>query len=376
MMESNITIQKIFEENLANNNGEGLVAPLGIKENGEIEYVDYSKINHLIVCGTSGSGKTTFVRTLLTSLMSISSPDSVKFGIFDSKVVDYTDINGMPFLLVPVVTDSRKSSGMICWFWSEAQRRLRILADDADNIDTLPDMFLVLDDYAEIVQEQDTQEYLYKLLQIARRVKIHVIIVTSIALAKIISTEIKIHIPHRISFFLPERRNSQVVIDQDGAETLEVPGQFIAKFYSKAKTFHAIALLDSEIQDFFDAAKSDEECDSPIYKQIFNKWGSQFIENETNYDEDVMDEIDRNSSFLNYKFNATGLGELDSDGDSMYDAAVEVVLEVGQASTSLLQRKLKLGYSRAERIINKMEENGVVGPHEGSKPRKVLIAKE
>ena len=248
MSNENITIQKIYNESPAISNGEGLVAPLGMKENGEIEYVDYSKINHLIICGTSGSGKTTFVRTLLTSLMSVSSPDNVQFCIFDSKHIDYTDFNGMPSLLIPVATDSRKCSGMIGWVSMEAEKRQKLLADDPSDINTLPEMFIILDDYAEIAQDTYSQENLYKLLQIAHKVKIHIIIVTSIALAKVISTELKVNIPHRISFFLPEKRNSQVVIDQNGAEALECPGEFIAKFYSKAETFHVIELSDLEIK--------------------------------------------------------------------------------------------------------------------------------
>ena len=255
MHNENITIQKIYEESLAISNGEGLIAPLGIKENGEIEYADYSKINHLIVCGSSGSGKTTFVRTLLTSLMLVSTPENFKLCIFDSKHIDYTCFNGTPFLMMPVVTDSRKCSGMIGWLYSEAKKREMLLADDIKNVDTFPNTFIVLDDYAEITQNQDAQESLYELLQIAHRVKIHVIIVTSIALAKIISTELKVNIPHRISFFLPERRNSQVVIDQDGAEKLEFPGEFIAKFYSKTKKLHSIELSDLEIKDFLNLLK-------------------------------------------------------------------------------------------------------------------------
>ena len=190
MCNENITIQKIYDESLAISNGKGFVAPLGIKENGEIEYVDFSKINNLLVCGTTGSGKTTFVRTLLTSLMLTNTPKNFKLMIFDSRYVDYTDLNGVPFLLIPVVTDSRKCSGMIGWALGEAQARQRLLMDNTNNMDTFPDIFLVLDDFAEISQDPEAQEYLFKLLQIDRRFKIHTIIVTSTAVAKIISTEL------------------------------------------------------------------------------------------------------------------------------------------------------------------------------------------
>ena len=164
--------------------------------------IDFSldKGNVLSIIGSSGSGKTTFVRTLLTSLMAISSPENIRFCIFDSKYADYTDFNGIPFLCVPIIHDSRKSLGMIYWALCEAQRRQKLLADDTDNIDDFPDLFIVLDDYAEITQHPEAQETLYNLLQIAHRVKMHIIIVTSIALAKIISTELKVNIPHRISF--------------------------------------------------------------------------------------------------------------------------------------------------------------------------------
>ena len=372
MHNENVTIQKIFEESSSISNGKGLIAPLGIKENGEIEYVDYSKINHLIVCGTSGSGKTTFVRTLLTSLMLVDTPKNIKFSIFDSKCVDYTVFNGMPFLMVPVVTDSRKCLGIISWACSEAKMRQRILADNG-NIDEIPEIIVVLDDYAEITQHQEAQESLYELLQIAHRVKIHVIIVTSIALAKIISTELKVNIPHRISFFLPERRNSQVVIDQDGAETLEFPGEFITKFYSKANTFHSIELTDLEIENFCDFIKRGGDCDELIFKQIVENWNVKLSEFEKGYDEAVMREIERQASFEKKTFD---FEELDASEDPVYHDAVQVVLETGAASTSLLQRRLKISYSRAARIIDEMEQKGVVGPYEGANPRKVLITKE
>ena len=182
MNNENITIKKIYEECLAIGNGEGLIAPLGIKENGEIEYVDYSKINHLMVCGTSGSGKTTFVRTLITLLSSINTYENVMLCIFDSKSTDYIDFSYSSFLLMPIIHNKQKCSGMLYWALNEAEKRQKLLTE---NVDTFSDIFIVLDDYADMVHEPNIQETLYKLLQIAHRVKIHVIIVTSIALAKL-----------------------------------------------------------------------------------------------------------------------------------------------------------------------------------------------
>ena len=371
MYNENITIQKIFEESSAISNGQGLIAPLGIKENDEIEYVDYSKINHLLVCGTSGSGKTTFVRTLLTSLIALNSPSKLKFCIFDSKHIDYMEFNDTPFLLVPVTHDNRKCSGIIGWALSEAKKREMLSTVNPDIIKDYSDIFIVLDDYAEIAQDQVAQESLYKLLQIGHRVKIHVIIVTTIALAKVISEDIKVNIPHRLSFYLPERRSSQVVIDQDGAETLDFPGEFIAKFYSKATTFRSIELSDLEIKNLCDFSKFGGECDELLFKHIVNNWNVEISELKTEYDEDILSEIESIANPQKCVFNFD-----DVDGDPFYDEAVQLVLETGMASTSVLQMKLKIGYARAVRIMDEMEANGVIGPSEGAKPRKVLINKE
>lgn len=217
-----------------------LIAPIGIKD-GQIEYTDYSQINNLLVCGTAGSGKTTFVSTLITSLISTNQRESINFCIFDSKRVDYAEFSNIPHLIMPINHDSNRCRGMLFWVLSEAKERLKLL-NESDSDFKRPDIFVILDDYAEIAQDSDVKKTLYEILEISHRVKIHIIFVTSIALAKIISTELKVHIPHRISFFLPERRNSQVVIDQNGAESLEMPGQFIAKFYNKVEIYNSIEL--------------------------------------------------------------------------------------------------------------------------------------
>lgn len=245
MAETNITIQKIIKDSSAISNGAGLIAPLGVKNN-QIEYIDYSQINNLLVCGTTGSGKTTFVRTLIASLISANPPESVKFCLFDSKRIDYMEFSNIPHLVMPILHDSTRCQGMLYWVLDEAEKRYNLLNENISDF-KCPEIFVVLDDYAQIASESEIQKILCKLLQIAHKVKIHIIIVTAIALAKIISTELKVHIPHRIAFFLPERRNSQVVIDQNGAEILESPGQFIAKFYSKSTVYNSIELSDFEI---------------------------------------------------------------------------------------------------------------------------------
>lgn len=333
MLETGITIQKIIKESSKISNDAGLIAPLGIKNN-QIEYVDYSQINNLLVCGTTGSGKTTFVRTLIASLISKNQPESVNFCIFDSKRTDYTEFSNIPHLIMPVLHDCKRCKGMLSWALAEAERRYTLLSENISE-PNCPDIFVVLDDYAQIIPEFETQKKLYQLLQIAPRVKIHIVIVTAIALAKIISTELKVHIPYRISFFLPERRNSQVVIDENGAETLESPGQFIAKFYSKSIIYNSMELPNTEIN---------KAC------QIY------------------IDKQDDSSVEINHL-------SICSD-DELYHAAVLAVLEAGVVSTTNLQRKLMIGYPRAARLLDEMSKNGVIEPNDGLKPRKILITKE
>ena len=261
MFETNITIQKIINESSKISNGAGFIAPIGIKNN-QIEYTDYSQINNLLVCGTTGSGKTTFVRTLIASLISTNHSESMKLCIFDSKRTDYTEFSNIPHLIMPILHDCKRCQGMLFWVLAEAERRYALLSENISELNC-PDIFVILDDYAQTAQESNIQQILYNILQIAPRVKIHIIIVTAIALAKIISTELKVHIPHRIVFFLPERRNSQVVIDQNGAEILESPGQFIAKFYSKSAIYNSIELSDFEINKACEVYKIKQDISIP-----------------------------------------------------------------------------------------------------------------
>ena len=245
-------IRKITEETILSC-GNGIIAPLGIRNN-EIECVDFSIIDNLIICGTVGSGKTTFVRTLMASLISTNKPEKIKFCLFNSKKTDYIEFSNVPHLIMPVISDAKKCIGMMLYVLSEAQKREQAINEKGEDVD-VPEIFLVLDDYANVSKEPNVQETLCDLLKIAHRVKVHVIIVTSIALARIISTELKVLVPHRISFFLPEKVNSRVVIDQNGAETLEMPGEFISKFHGKVRKYRSIELSNSEIKQACEMGK-------------------------------------------------------------------------------------------------------------------------
>jgi S-DNA-T family DNA segregation ATPase FtsK/SpoIIIE len=239
---------------------------------------------------------------------------------------DYLEFSNVPNLIMPIIKDIPKCNGMLFWVLSEAQRRNALLNETATDL-KLPEIFVILDDYAQVARDKEVQKTLYELLQINHRVKIHIIIVTSISLAKIISTELKVHIPHRITFFLPEKRNSKVVIDQHGAETLRVPSQFIAKFYSEAKVYDSVELSDSDIK---------EACNISANKPCEHNIATNNV-------------IIQNSSYSE---------------DELYHIAVLTVIETGGASTSILQRKLRIGYDRASKLLDRMFKNGIIGPYE------------
>lgn len=324
-----ITAQKLFEDVSALNNGIGFIAPLGVN-NGTIEYADFSQINSLIVCGTTGSGKTAFIKTVIASLISTNPPENLKLCIFDSLKINYLEFATIPHLLMPILNDVSRCSGMLSWALDEAEKRTLLL--DKTTIDSkFPDVFVILDDYAQVAQNIDIQKTLYKLIQINHRVKIHIFIATSIDLAEIIPTKIKAHISHRISFFLPERRNSLVVIDQNGAETLKMPGQFIAKFDSEAKTYNSLEISDDDIKNI---------CNMYVNKE-------NTVTSNTNLSD-----------------------------DELYNAAVLAVIEIGEASTTILQRALYIGYGRASKLLDCMLENGIIGPRNISKVHPILITKE
>jgi S-DNA-T family DNA segregation ATPase FtsK/SpoIIIE len=250
MLNNEITIKKIIEGNYTCANNSSLMLPIGINKDRSIEYIDFSKISNLLICGSSGSGKTTFVRTLIASLISIYSHKKLNFCFFNSNRIDYLEFSNLPNLLVPIVHEPRKGCAVISLMLNEAKKRL-----NSSYNENYSDIFLVFDDFAQISKIPDIQENLYELLEISYKVKIHIILVTSIALSKIISTEMKIHIPNRISFFLPEKSNSRVVLDQNGAETLQSPGEFIAKFYNDCKSYYSIELTDEEIQSACELCK-------------------------------------------------------------------------------------------------------------------------
>lgn len=345
-----------------------LIVPLGVTENEEIVFKDFSKIPHILISGTTGSGKTTFIQSLISAITLQYSHEKVKFLIFDSKMVDYGIFNSSANLLVPVIINQGKVAGALGWLNSEVNHRIK-MKQEGCSLNEEPEIFLIIDDYSDLSNNESVINELFNLLKTGRLVKIHCIISTSTPTAKIISTELKENIPCRIAFKTVSKTASRMILDENGAETLKIPGEIIFKGQNQNIKCQCLYVKENEISAILKALnKKDPEIDS------LGKMAQELFSGEKNnsYEKSLIDAIEKN----NYIEKNTALNKNISDEDPMLNDAIKVVIKNGMASTSILQRNLKLGYARAARLIDIMEERGIVGPYEGSKPREVLITKE
>jgi DNA segregation ATPase FtsK/SpoIIIE, S-DNA-T family len=312
---------------------------------------------HLLIAGTTGSGKTVCVNSLILSILMKASPDELKFVMIDPKMVELAPYNGLPHLLCPVVTESKKASAALHWVVAEMERRYRMLAElGARNIgaynqkqekEFLPYIVVVVDEFADlmVVARDEVESAVTRLAQLSRAVGIHLILATQRPSVDVITGVIKANLPARISFKVASKVDSRTVLDMNGADKLLGRGDmlFLRPQDSKLNRAQGALVSDAEIERVVDFIKAQAE---PVY------------------DEQVLS--------AQAKSGQPGGGEK----DEMYDEAVRVVIETGQASVSILQRRMRLGYTRAARIIDMMEQDGLVGPYEGSKARKLLVDRE
>lgn len=318
------------------------IIPIGKQSDGLI-LENFASIPSSLIVGTTGTGKSAFVKTVIVELMQKYTPDQVRFAIYDSRRVDYSFLNANPFMLAPVCSDPSKATGLIQWSLVEARKRMNNL----DQIEEYPHLFIVLDDFGEMSPSNDNFSDLVQLFQIARRAKIHYWLVTSTPSSNVLPTDLKANINHRITFRVASKSISRIVLDDVGAETLNVPGEIIAKLNNTIVKCESVFLEDSDIEELTKeiVEKHPISTDSPSAR--------------------IPSPNEKADPFI---------GE---DGkDILYNQAVDVVLDTKQISVSMIQRRLKLGYSRAARLIDQMEEDGLVGPFEGSKPRLVLITRD
>ena len=335
-----------------------------------------AKLPHLLIAGTTGSGKSVCINCLLLSLLYKATPDEVKLIMIDPKMVELGVYNGIPHLYVPVVTDPKKAAGALQWSVVEMMKRYRLFSEagvrdlagynaycERMGEKTMPQVVIVIDELADLmmVASKEVEESICRVAQMGRAAGMHLVIATQRPSADVITGLMKANIPSRIAFAVSSSLESRIILDQQGAEKLIGMGDMLYAPIGVGKPVR--------IQGAF---VSDEERESVI----------EFVKNncEADYDQSVQAQIEKAAEEKNS--GSKGGGDLPagdeshSEFDELLPQAVDVVLEAKQASVSMLQRRLKLGYSRAARIVDQMEEIGVVGPFEGSKPRQILVTKE
>lgn len=334
---------------------------MGKSISGDVEVSAIEKMPHLLVSGATGSGKSVCINTIIMSILYKHSPNVVKLLLVDPKVVELSIYNGIPHLIMPVITDPKKASSSLFWAISEMEKRYKLFEknhvrdivgykkaqESDDSMENLPYIVIIIDELADLMMTvgAEVEDYITRLAQKSRACGIHLIIATQRPTVDVITGTIKANIPSRISFAVTSQIDSRTILDAQGAEKLLGKGDML---YASSDSMRP-----TRIQGAF---VSDDEVIS-VVREI--KEG-----NETNYDEEAIEKVEEN---------VESPTEGSDDEDELIDEAIKLIINENTASVSMLQRKLKIGYARAGRIIDQLEQRGVVGGYEGSKPRKVLV---
>lgn len=347
-----------------------LTVALGKDISGNLVYGDLSDMPHLLVAGATGSGKSVCINTILMSLLYKASPEDVKLILIDPKVVELEVYNKIPHLIVPVVSNPKKAAGALQWAVNEMERRYNLFfgvnvrnvhgynayaKKHADVCETVPQIVIVIDELADLMMvcAKEVEDYIVRLCQKARAAGIYLIIATQRPSVNVVTGLIKANVPSRIAFAVTSQIDSRVILDGSGAEKLLGKGDMLFKgrTMNSARRIQCCFVSDEEVETVVEYVK--RHCGTADYDQSAN----DAMESYSNKDGGAA---------------ASGGGEED-DLDDMFWQTVQFVIESGKASTSVLQRKFSLGYARAARIIDTMEEKGIIGPYEGAKPRQVIM---
>jgi DNA segregation ATPase FtsK/SpoIIIE, S-DNA-T family len=359
---SPVFIREVIDSDSFINFNKNLAFSLGKDIGGNCVVADLTKMPHLLIAGATGSGKSVCINTLIISLLYKYSPNDVKLLMIDPKVVELNVYNGIPHLLIPVVTEPKKAAGALSWAVTEMTRRYKLFADNSvRNIesynelfskglieDKLPWIVIIIDELADLMMvcPNDIEDYIGRLAQMARAAGMHLVIATQRPSVDVITGVIKANIPSRISFAVSSQIDSRTIIDVAGAEKLLGKGDMLYYPVGESKPIR--------IQGAFISEDEVEKVVNFIKNQ----------ETQSEYKTEILDQIDS-------KENSDS-----SEEDELLEEAIRIVVEAKQASTSLLQRKMRIGYNRAARIIEEMECKGIISGRDGSKPRQVLINKE
>ena len=340
---------------------------------------DCSKLPHMLIAGTTGSGKSVCINSLLISMLYKSTPEELRLIMVDPKMVELGIYNGIPHLLIPVVTDPKKAAGALQWAVTEMMKRYRMFAEagvrelsaynhwvqDQEGMEPLPKVVIVIDELADLmlVAAKDVEESICRVAQMGRAAGMHLVIATQRPSADVITGLMKANIPSRVAFAVASSLESRIILDNTGAEKLVGKGDMLWFPLGAGKPLRVQGcfISDEEVAAVVDSVKQNAAAE---------------------YDNEVMEQIEQHAAETEKKggkHTAAGpfpAGEGEEPQDELFPAGVDVILELGQASVSLLQRRLKLGYARAARLMDQMEEKGIVGPSEGAKPRQILITKE
>ena len=351
-----------------------LTASLGVDVAGEPVYMDIAKMPHLLVAGATGQGKSVCINSIIVSILYKATPDEVKFILIDPKKVEFVPYNGLPHLLVPVVTDPKKAAGSLQWAVGEMERRYQLMESmgvrdihnfnvktkDDPTYEFIPQVVIIIDELADLMMTAPDQveDSICRLAQKARAAGMHLILGTQRPSVDVVTGLIKANIPSRISCKTTSQVDSRTILDMAGAEKLIGRGDMLYAPVGAAKPMR--------VQGSF----VHEDDVAEVTEFIRSKAG------ESEYDNDVIEKIEQEAAKCGVKKGGAVSGgalDDDDDGDPMLRSAIELAVESGKISTSLIQRKLSLGYGRAAKLIDTMEKMGIVGAPEGNKPRQVLM---
>lgn len=363
--QSAVFLREVLDSKEFTNTSKNLAFALGKDITGKCIVGDLSKMPHMLIAGATGSGKSVCINSLIISLLYKYSPDDVKLLMVDPKVVELSVYNGIPHLLIPVVTDPKKAAGALNWAVNEMNKRYNLFSQmKVKNIESynkllekgeiqekMPYIVVIVDELADLMMAcpNDVEDYICRLAQMARAAGMHLIIATQRPSVDVITGVIKANIPSRVSFAVSSGTDSRTILDQVGAEKLLGRGDML--YYpigeNKPVRVQGAFISEEEVENVVNFIKGSED--------------------DVDYSEDIMNHINSES---------TTEAALSNDVDELLEEAMKLVIEYQQASTSFIQRKLRIGFNRASRIMDELEEHGIISEKDGSRPRQVLVGKE